>query len=310
VLALIRHPARVLFVLVLLASGAGCAALGPPLAAQPVELTDTPFHPQEEYLCGPAALATVLHPSGVEVHPDALTRDLYIPERQGTLQVELLAATRRQGRLAVELDGTLADIVRQLEHGRPVLVLQNLATARAPAWHYAVVVGYLPDSNQFVLRSGREQRQLMARSRFEATWRRADNWALAVVDPAADAAGLEPGAYLRAAADFESLGAHAPALTAFRSAARSWPEQSAALLGQANNLYFLERFAEAADVYRRLIDQDPQQVVAVHNLTMLLLEQGEPCQAAALVAAAPQQQGELMERARRAVTTAHPLACP
>jgi hypothetical protein len=35
--------------------------------------------------------------------------------------------------------------VDQLEAGRPVLVLQNLALKLWPQWHYAVVVGYLPE---------------------------------------------------------------------------------------------------------------------------------------------------------------------
>ena len=37
-----------------------------------VELTEVPFYPQKEYQCGPAALATALAASGVEVTPDEL----------------------------------------------------------------------------------------------------------------------------------------------------------------------------------------------------------------------------------------------
>ncbi|MFU8814741.1 MAG: PA2778 family cysteine peptidase [Pseudomonadales bacterium] len=306
--ALVRRPAAL--ILAMLLACAGCASLGPPLASQPVELTATPFHPQQDYLCGPAALATVLQPSGVNVHPDALIADLYIPERQGTLQVELAAAARRQGRLAVELGGTLGGIVRQLERGRPVLVLQNLATRRSPVWHYAVVVGYQPDGNRFVLRSGRERRQIMAQSRFQATWKRADNWALVVVDPEAEPSGLDAASYLRAAADLERSGAHQQALRAFRSATGAWPDQPTALLGQANNLYYLARFAEAEALYGQLVAEQPNQLVAIHNLTMLLLEQGRYCQAQAVVQAAADHQGELMERARGAVATAPAGACP
>ena len=42
-----------------------------------LELRDTPFFPQEEYQCGPAALATVLAASGVAVSPDDLTGKVY-----------------------------------------------------------------------------------------------------------------------------------------------------------------------------------------------------------------------------------------
>ncbi|MCW3478572.1 hypothetical protein OL229_03185 [Neisseriaceae bacterium JH1-16] len=60
-----------------------------------VELTEVPFFPQDAYQCGPAALATVLVHAGVVTTPTELTPQLYLPERQGTLQAELLGATRR-----------------------------------------------------------------------------------------------------------------------------------------------------------------------------------------------------------------------
>jgi tetratricopeptide (TPR) repeat protein len=297
-------PWRAVALLLALLAGGGCASFGQaPLAGDAVELSATPFHPQQEYLCGPAALATVLQSSGVDVGPEDLTPLLYIPERQGTLQIELLSAARRHGRLAVLLEGSPEAIVRQLEQGRPVLVLQNLALRSAPVWHYAVVVGYRPDGDRFVLRSGTERRQVVRRARFEATWRRAGNWAIAVVDPAAEPSGLDPDAYLRAAADLESAGAHRLALQAFEQAATAWPGRATALLGQANNLYFLGRVPEAIAAYRRLVQRHPDQPVAVHNLTQLLLERGERCEAEALLKASAAG-GELIERARRAVAEA------
>ena len=56
---------------------------------QPVELTTVPFFPQEEYQCGPAALATVLTWTGVNVTPAELAPQVYLPERQGSLQLEI-----------------------------------------------------------------------------------------------------------------------------------------------------------------------------------------------------------------------------
>jgi len=290
----------------------GCAGLWsdrPPLTDAAVELSGIAFFPQQAYQCGPAALATVLDTSGIAVHPDELVPALYIPERQGTLQVELLAAARRRGRVAVELQGGLASIVDQLRAGRPVLVLQNLGVSFYPVWHYAVVVGYEPDRDRFVLRSGRERRALTGRGRFEATWRRAGNWALVVLAPDSDPAGLAPGDYLAAAADLENTGAHQHALTAFRSAAAAWPAEPLARLGEANNLYYLGRHDEAANAYRRLLEQHPDEAVAVHNLTMLLLELNRPCDARAVLAAASGLTGSLMDTARRALAAADTASC-
>src|SRR5215212_8494513 len=98
------------FCWVLLAWLAGCAPLVPQTmglrtewpagVAQRVELTAVPFFPQEDYQCGPAALATVLKHSGVDVTPDPLVSQVFLPARQGSLQLEMLAAARRYGRVS------------------------------------------------------------------------------------------------------------------------------------------------------------------------------------------------------------------
>jgi tetratricopeptide (TPR) repeat protein len=291
--------------------GGGCAGWSPspPLAANPVELASTPFHPQDDYHCGPAALATVLNASGVPVSPDDLAGDLYLPDRRGTLQIELAAAARRQGRLAVQLDGSLPAVVAQLGQGRPVVVLQNLASTVVPVWHYAVVVGYLPDEDRFVLRSGREFRQLTRRGRFAATWDRAGNWALVLLDPEEVPEGVPAGAYLRAAADLENTGRHRLALQAFRSALTAWPDDVMARLGEANNLYYLGERTAAAEAYRTLLDVHPHHEVAVHNLIMVLLELDRACDAERVVRRAEALQGDLIDTARRAVAVSEE-ECP
>ena len=79
-------------------------------------LLDVPFHPQTEYQCGPAALATVLGASGVATSPEALVPQVYLPGREGSLQMELVAATRRAGRIPYEVErdpeGLLAEATR------------------------------------------------------------------------------------------------------------------------------------------------------------------------------------------------------
>ena len=67
---------------------AGCASV-PPTASDPgadgvsLELTATPFYPQERYQCGPAALTTILDASGADVSLDEIVRKVYLPRRPG-----------------------------------------------------------------------------------------------------------------------------------------------------------------------------------------------------------------------------------
>ena len=100
-----------------------------------VELSQTPFFPQTEHQCGPAALATVLQPHHVDVSPQTLSSQLYIPAREGSLQVEMAVTARRYGMLPYPLNPEFADLLAEIAAGHPVLVLQNLRFDWWPQWH-------------------------------------------------------------------------------------------------------------------------------------------------------------------------------
>ena len=91
-----RRPVMLVAVIEGCASGGRShrAASGRAAVPQQIELEGDAILPQREYQCGPAALATVLAASGVAVTPDDLTARVYIPERRGSLQPEMIAATR------------------------------------------------------------------------------------------------------------------------------------------------------------------------------------------------------------------------
>jgi hypothetical protein len=72
------------------------------------ELKVVPFYPQEEYQCGPASLAMTLAWSGLPIDPDALTSQVFTPSLKGSLPPAMVAATRRQGRVAYPVSGANA----------------------------------------------------------------------------------------------------------------------------------------------------------------------------------------------------------
>ena len=90
-------------------------------------VASVPFFAQTEYQCGPASLAMVFNAAGVAVTPQVLLEQVYLPARKGSLQVEMLAATRRQGLLALTLPPNLTALLQEVAAGHPVLVLQNLS---------------------------------------------------------------------------------------------------------------------------------------------------------------------------------------
>ena len=259
---------------------AGCASIPPsvselPANARAIELEDTPFYPQERYQCGPAALTTVLDQSGAAVALDDIVDKVYLPGRQGSLQVELLAATRTEGRLPYVIDGSLAAIREELAAGRPVLVLQNLGVAAIPRWHYAVVVGIDADSGDVILRSGTDRRRVTATRPFLHTWRRGSYWGMVVLAPDELPATVERSRYFAAIAALEGAGRAAEAAIAWQTALGSWPGDTVALFGLANARLALGENRAAEQVYRDLLLRDPTAIAARNNLALALAGLGQ-----------------------------------
>jgi tetratricopeptide (TPR) repeat protein len=259
---------------------AGCAgsprlAEGLPAAApRSVELASVPFHPQEDYQCGPAALATALGASGVAVDPATLAPQTYLPRRRGTLQADLIGAARRHGRVAYVLPENGDALVAELGEGRPVLLLQNLGSDLLPVWHYAVLIGYDAGRNVAILRSGRQQRLEMRWQRFAASWHRAGRWAIAVLPPEAIPAHATPARYLEAAAGLESARQLEAAATAYDTAIARWPEEPHFWLGRGNVAYAAVQLESAADHFLRAIQLAPQDAAARNNLALTLADAG------------------------------------
>ena len=102
------------------------------------ELREVPFFPQEEYQCGPAALATVLAASGVKVTPEDLVPQVYLPERKAACRWR--CSRRRAGTGLLPKPRRASKTCCASSRGNPVIVLQNLGVG--DGWHYAVAVGY------------------------------------------------------------------------------------------------------------------------------------------------------------------------
>ena len=236
------------------------------------ELIGVPFFPQEEYQCGPASLATVLRAKGVEVTPGDLTKQVFLPGRQGSLQVEMRSATRRQGMLAVTMSGRMKDLFTEIANGNPVVVLQNLGLSWYPRWHYAVVVGYdLPREN-VILRSGKIQREVMAMKTFEHTWKRSNYWAIVVVPPTEVPKTATRESFFASALEMEKIGQPAIAESAYGAALQRWPGDLAALIGIGNSRYALRNLAGSEQAFRQTTELHPQTIIGWNNLAEVLAE--------------------------------------
>ena len=274
-----RPAYHLVYFLVLSLAASGCIRKAdriPPVEwnAKAIELTTTPFFPQTQYQCGPASLATVLNASGLNIDATTLADEVYIPGRKGALQVEMIAAVRRHGRIPYEIDNDLQSIMDQLGHGLPVLVLLNSGYTALPVYHYAVVIGYAPGSDSFILRSGQDYRLLMPRHQFLSAWNKPGKWALTVPPAGSLPAEVDAGRYLSSVIALESIGQWQAAQQSYLTVLRKWPDNTLARFGLANTLRTQGKLADAVDQYYQLLKQDAGHIPARNNLADTLLRLG------------------------------------
>jgi tetratricopeptide (TPR) repeat protein len=253
------------------------------------ELTDTPFHPQDRYQCGPAALATVLGAYSIEVTPEALVDAVYIPGLHGSLPEEMTATARRYAMLAYPLEPSLADLVREIAAGHPVLIMQNLGSHWFPRWHFAVVVGYDLATGEIILRSGTTKRWQTTLATLERTWSRSGYWALVILPAGHLPATAQPNRYLRAARDLEESKQPRAARSAYQAAVHHWPGNPGAWLALGNNLYAVKEYQPAETAFRKATTLASEDAQGWNNLAYALLQTACPKQARQAAACALQR---------------------
>ncbi|KAE8544743.1 PA2778 family cysteine peptidase [Marinobacter nauticus] len=242
-------------------------------------LEQVPFYPQEKYQCGPASLAMMLNAQGLATNPDILKELVYLPGKEGSLQVELVAGARAHDMLVYRLEPEPEAILAEVEAGNPVLVMQNLRLSWWPQWHFAVVVGYDSTEQVFILNTDTRRHYEMPYKVFYNTWSKAERWAAVILPPDQTPASAEMLPYLQAAHDLETTGHTLAAQRAYQTAITRWPEQPTPLMANANLQYQLGHFQNAVGSFLRVVEKFPGFSEGWNNLAIALNDAGCPARA-------------------------------
>ena len=248
--------------------------------AQTVELAEVPFFPQVDYQCGPAALATVLAHSGVAVTPEPLVSQVFLPSRQGSLQLEMLATPRRYGRIGYPLAPSYPALLREVAAGNPVVVLQDVGLLFTQ-WHYAVVNGFDYPSGTLWLRSGTQPRREMPFSGFERSWMKGGYWAMVVTPPDRIPVTATEDGWMSAVLALARVDRGDAVTRAYAAALQRWPDNLPAAIGLANQYHLGGALGNAVAVLREAVKRHPQSTIVVNNLAQALSDQGHHAEALA-----------------------------
>ncbi len=264
-----------------------------------VELTGVPFHQQYDFLCGPAALAMVFNAAGVPGDVQSVTPLVYLPGREGSLQAEMLGATRRSGLVAYPLAPSLEDLLREVAAGTPVVVLVNFSFKSFPVWHYAVVAGYDLDKRELIVRTAGRARDLWGFSFLEFLWQDGGDWSMLALPPGRLPATAHEADFAAAVAALEQAGRPREARESYRALLQRWPDNLVGLIGLGNTEYALKDLAGAERAFRRAGEAHPQSAAAFNNLAQVLAESGRLAEAEQAARRATALGGPLLPQAQK-----------
>src|SRR3989304_8413509 len=111
--------------LILASLVAGCSANRTtfPSLEKGVYIQSVPFHPGEEYQCGPSVLAGALNYLGYDIKPEDISKEIYLKNIRGTLNIDMASFARRFGDVTVkEFQGDLTLLKERLSMGYPLIV--------------------------------------------------------------------------------------------------------------------------------------------------------------------------------------------
>ena len=244
---------------------------------------DVPYIEQTDNLCGPSSLAMVANYYGNNFTAEQVAELMYIPEKKGSLQIEMQAAARSLDLVAFSMHMDLASLRAEINAERPVIVLQNLAFNVYPIWHYSVVTGRDPNNDYFLLHSGRHQYYRSSWTTLENTWRRGKYWALVAVPIGDIPTSATENEAIQAALDLEKIGKLRAAQLTYAAIIERWPGNFTAQVGIANTHMQLQEPLAASLAYKQALQLNTHSAEVLNNFAYSAFDLG--CEVTALEAA-------------------------
>lgn len=133
-------------------------------------IKDVPFFPQNESMCGPAAIASVTGFYGDNVTLSEAAKGVYLAKLKGALPVDLLIYAREQGFNAEYYQGGFKDLKAKISEGRPLILFLNLGFESYPVGHYITAVGYDDGLKTVIAHSGMNREEVFTYARLADAW--------------------------------------------------------------------------------------------------------------------------------------------
>jgi predicted double-glycine peptidase len=171
-------------ILALLFFLAGCATSIETLPSDAWTIDQVPYFEQEDFQCGPAALATVINywytknKSNKRLSVETIVDQIYSHSAKGVLGLDLEAYARKLGFNAVQPSGAIEEIRKSIDAKIPVIILVDYGGTFHQQNHFMVAKGYTHDG--IVFNSGRRENHLISNETLQKIWKKTGFWALII----------------------------------------------------------------------------------------------------------------------------------
>lgn len=141
-------------------------------------IENVPFHPQEDFQCGPSSLAIVLNYHGIQVTPDEIAKEIFSGSARGTLNMDMVIYAQRKGLEALQFRGNIEELQKNIDSGFPLIVLVDYGFSVYQVNHFMVILGY--SESGVIANSGWSKGKFIAWEKFLKTWEKTHFWTLLV----------------------------------------------------------------------------------------------------------------------------------
>ncbi|MBI4687785.1 MAG: peptidase C39 family protein [Nitrospirae bacterium] len=142
----------------------------------PSVIENVPFHPQEDYQCGPASLAGVMNYWGMNITPENIAKDIYSGSARGTLNIDMVLYVNKNGLEGLQYQGRWDDLKAKIDRGYPLIALVDYGFYVYQANHFMVLIGY--NDKGVIANSGKKERLFIEKEKFLKIWGKTNFWTL------------------------------------------------------------------------------------------------------------------------------------
>jgi predicted double-glycine peptidase len=159
-----------------------CATTPP--TGDDVIIAGVPFFEQDEYQCGPSALATVIDywyakdRRGEFLSPEEIASHIYSPGARGVLGIDLELYAKRLGFQADQHSATPSRLREEVRKGVPAIILVDYGFASYQRNHFMVVKGYTREG--IIVNSGRNEGEHISYKELTKIWKKTGFWTLSI----------------------------------------------------------------------------------------------------------------------------------